>query len=161
MDLFTIILYGVAGGGLIVSLVKSRKKTLMALKKAWKSFENILPQFLSVLVIIGLMLAVLEPETISKFVGSGSGFLGMLVLAALGAVTLIPGFIAFPLAASLLKSGAGFMQIAVFISTLMMVGIVTLPVEFKYFGKKAAIIRNSLAFILSFGIAAVIGVVLG
>jgi uncharacterized membrane protein YraQ (UPF0718 family) len=161
MDLFTIILYGAAGAGLIASFVKSRKKTLTALKKAWKAFENILPQFLSVLVIIGLMLAVLKPETISKFVGSGSGFLGMLVLAALGAVTLIPGFIAFPLAASLLKSGAGFMQIAVFISTLMMVGVVTLPVEFKYFGKKAAIIRNSLAFLLSFGIAAVIGVALG
>jgi uncharacterized membrane protein YraQ (UPF0718 family) len=161
MDIFTILLYGAAGAGIIASLVKSRKKTLMALKKAWKSFENILPQFLTVLVIIGIMLAVLEPETISKLVGSGSGFLGMLVLAALGAVTLIPGFIAFPLAASLLKSGAGFMQIAVFVSTLMMVGIVTLPVEFKYFGKKAAIIRNSLAFLLSFGIAAVIGAVLG
>lgn len=161
MDLFTIILYGAAGAGLIVSLVKSRKKTLMALKKAWKSFENILPQFLCVLVIIGLMLAILQPEMISKIVGKGSGFLGMLILAALGAITLIPGFVAFPLAASLLNSGAGVMQIAVFISTLMMVGIVTLPVEFRYFGKKAAIIRNSLAFILSFGIAAVIGAVLG
>jgi uncharacterized membrane protein YraQ (UPF0718 family) len=161
MDLFTIILYGAAGGGLAVSLVKSRKKTFLALKKAWKSFENILPQFLSVLVIIGLMLAILQPEVISKLVGSGSGFLGMIILAALGSITLIPGFVAFPLAASLLKNGAGVMQIAVFISTLMMVGIVTLPVEFKYFGKKAAVIRNSLAFILSFGIAAAIGAVLG
>ena len=31
------------------------------------------------------------------------------------------------------------MQIGAFISTLMMVGIVTLPVEFKYFGKRLAI----------------------
>ena len=39
----------------------------MELKKAWKSFENILPQFLSVLVIIGIMLAVLSTEVISGF----------------------------------------------------------------------------------------------
>lgn len=38
--MFTAILYGVAGTGLILSFFKDRKKTKMALKKAWKSFEN-------------------------------------------------------------------------------------------------------------------------
>lgn len=52
------------------------------------------------------------------------------------------------------------MQIAVFVSTLMMVGIVTMPLEIKYFGKKATILRNSLAFVFSFIVAIVIGVVL-
>ncbi|MBZ4647120.1 MAG: hypothetical protein PWR27_2271 [Petroclostridium sp.] len=132
----------------------------MALKKAWKSFENILPQFLSILIIIGITLAVMSPETISKLIGEQSGWLGMIVAAVIGSITLIPGFVAFPLASALLKSGAGFMQIAVFISTLMMVGIVTIPVEMKYFGKKAAIIRNSLAFVFSFVVAIVIGVIL-
>ncbi|HEY9061859.1 MAG TPA: hypothetical protein VIO64_15335 [Pseudobacteroides sp.] len=50
-----------------------------------------------------------------------------------GSITLIPCFVAFLLAAALLKSGAGFMQIAVFISTLMMVGIVTIPPRNKIF----------------------------
>jgi uncharacterized membrane protein YraQ (UPF0718 family) len=132
----------------------------MALKKAWKSFENILPQFLSILMIIGIMLALLSPETISKLIGKQSGWIGMVIASIVGSVTLIPGFIAFPLASALLKGGAGYMQIAVFISTLMMVGIVTMPVEFKYFGKKAAILRNVLAFLFSYFVAIVIGVVL-
>jgi hypothetical protein len=42
----------------------------------------------------------------------------------------------------------------------MMVGIVTVPMEIKYFGKKAAILRNSLAFLFSFIVAIAIGVVL-
>ena len=84
----------------------------------------------------------------------------MLVAGLVGSVTLIPGFVAFPLAAALLNSGAGFMQIAVFISTLMMVGIVTITLETKYFGKKAAVARNGLAFVFSFVVAIVIGVVL-
>ena len=158
--MFTIILYLLAVGLLAISFLKDRKKTKMALKKAWKSFENILPQFLSILIIIGIMLALLTPETISKLIGQQSGWLGMLIAGIVGSVTLIPGFVAFPLAAALLNSGAGFMQIAVFISTLMMVGIVTITLEIKYFGKKAAVIRNSMAFVFSFVVAIVIGVVL-
>jgi uncharacterized membrane protein YraQ (UPF0718 family) len=159
--MFTVILYVIAIGLLGISFFKDRKKTRMALKKAWKSFENILPQFLSILIIIGIMLAVLSPETISRLIGQQSGWIGMIVAGAIGSITLIPGFVAFPLAAALLKSGAGFMQIAVFISTLMMVGIVTMPVEIKYFGKKAVVLRNSMAFAFSFLVAIVIGVVLG
>lgn len=158
--MFTAILYVLAAGLLLLSFLKDRKKTKMALKKAWKSFENILPQFLSILIIIGIMLAVLSPETISKLIGQQSGWIGMVIASLIGSITLIPGFVAFPLASSLLKSGAGFMQIAVFISTLMMVGIVTIPVEIKYFGKKATILRNALAFIFSFVVAIAIGVVL-
>ena len=156
----TAALYVIAILALSTSLLKSREKTIIALKKAWKSFENILPQFLSILIIIGILLTVLSPEQISKLLGRESGWYGVLIAAVIGSVTLVPGFIAFPLAAALLKSGAGYMQIAAFISALMMVGIVTIPVEVEYFGKKAAAVRNIAAFVFSLIVALVMGVVM-
>lgn len=42
---------------------------------------------------------------------------------------------------------------ATFVSTLMMVGAVTLPVEIRVFGKRTALARNALAFVFSFGAA--------
>jgi len=153
-------LYVIAILALSVSLLKSKERTILALKKAWKSFENILPQFLSILIIIGILLAVLSPEQISKLLGRESGWYGVLIAAVIGSVTLVPGFIAFPLAAALLKSGAGYMQIAAFISALMMVGIVTIPVEVEYFGKRAAAVRNTAAFVFSLIVALVMGVVM-
>jgi uncharacterized membrane protein YraQ (UPF0718 family) len=158
--MFTYILYGFAAVGLAVSFHKDRNKTKMALKKAWKAFENILPQFLSILILIGLALAILSPETISKLMGTSSGIWGVLAAALIGAITLVPGFVAFPLAAALLKSGAGYMQIAAFVSSLMMVGVVTMPLEMKTFGKRATIVRNVSAFVFSLIAAFVIGVVL-
>lgn len=152
--------YILAGGALILSFFNSKEKTLMALKKAWKSFENILPQFLSILLLIGLVLSLLTPAQISSLIGGDSGWWGILLASILGSITLIPGFIAFPLAAALMDSGAGYMQIAAFISTLMMVGVVTLPMEIKFFGKKAAYLRNILAFGFSLIVALVIGMVL-
>ena len=154
------VLYVLAVGGLILSYSKDRKKTKMALKKAWKSFENILPQFLTVLILIGLALAVLDEKTISRFLGSESGMLGVLGAVVIGSITLIPGFVAFPLAAALLESGAGYMQIAAFVSSLMMVGVATLPMEIKTFGKKMAVVRNLAAVVFSIVSACVIGVIL-
>ena len=78
----------------------------------------------------------------------------------LGAVTLVPVLVAFPVVARLLQNGAGVTQTAVFISTLTMVGFVTLPMEIKYLGKKAAVLRNALAFLFSFAAAFLIGALL-
>ena len=151
------ILYGITILLLVISYYKDKKNTKMALKKAWKAFENILPEFLTVIMFVGVLLAVLNPEVISKIIGNNSGWFGVIIAAMVGAITLIPGFVAFPTAAMLLQNGAGYMQIGAFLSTLMMVGIVTMPVEIKYFGKKLTILRNLFAFIFSFLVAYIIG----
>lgn len=83
--------------------------------------------------------------------------MGFSVTAIIGSITLIPGPISYPIAASLISKGASYSIVAVFITTLMMVGVVTLPLEIKYFGKKAAIIRNLLNFIAAIIIGLIIG----
>lgn len=143
-----------------LSVYKSKQKTMQALKKAWKSFENILPQLLAIVLVIGVALSFLTADQISRFMGAESGYWGVLIASILGSITLIPGFIAFPLAVALLNNGAGVMQIAAFISTLMMVGVITLPLEIQYFGKKAAFLRNGSAYAFSIIVALIMGAVL-
>ena len=154
-------MYLIALGLLLISFYKDKKKTKMALKKAWKSFMNILPKFSGVIGLVGIMLAVFDEALISSLIGAESGFIGTVLASVIGAITLIPGFVAFPTAKVLLENGAGYMQIGVFVSTLMMVGIMTMPVEIEYFGKKVTLIRNGLAFLLSFVVAFFIGKVAG
>jgi len=140
-----------------ISWYKSPTNTKMALKKAWKAFESILPQMVGLLLLIGVVLSLLTPAQISTYMGSNSGWWGVLLASVMGSITLMPGYIAFPLSATLLENGAGYMQIAAFISTLMMVGIVTMPLEIKFFGKKATYLRNGLAFGFSLIVAVVMG----
>ena len=151
------ILYGITILLLGFSYYKNKKKTKMAIKKAWKAFENILPQFLTVIMFVGVLLAVFNAQFISKIIGNNSGWFGVIIAAVVGSITLIPGFVAFPTAAMLLQNGAGYMQIGAFLSTLMMVGVVTMPVEIKYFGKRLTLLRNLFAFIFSFLVAYIIG----
>jgi len=158
---FTGCLYGVGGILLALSFLKSKEKTALALKKARKMFLSVLPQFLAVLLLVGLLLAVVQKETIQAVIGAESGIKGLFLAAVLGSAALIPALIAFPIAAELLQNGAGLAQIAVFISTLTTVGFVTMPLEIKYFGRKAALLRNLLALLFSFAVAFIVGGVLG
>lgn len=61
-----------------------------------------------------ILLAVLDTQTIGRILGESSGFMGVLLAPVIGAITLIPGIIAFPTAALLMKGGAGYMQMAPF-----------------------------------------------
>ncbi len=156
---FTIIFYVVAVAALAGSLLADRKRTVAALRKSWGAFLGIVPQFMAVIIVAGILLAVVDHETISRLVGARSGWLGVVAAALVGAVTLIPAFIAFPMAALVLGSGAGVMQIGAFVSSLMMVGVVTFPIETATFGRKLALARNLAAFAFSFLVALVLSLV--
>lgn len=156
----TITMYGIVIAGLIFSLIKDKQKTLKSFKVAKKAFLNSLPSLIGVLGIVGLILGLLSPETISNLIGAESGFLSTITASIIGALTLIPSLIAFPLAGSLLRAGASTTTISVFVTTLVMVGFVTLPLEIKILGKKFALLRNGLSFIIAFIIAIIMGVLL-
>jgi uncharacterized membrane protein YraQ (UPF0718 family) len=159
--MFTVFLYALALSCLLLSFIRDRKKTKKSLMVAKKAFFNIFPELSAIFILVGVVLAVLSPQLISGIIGGQSGFTGMLITSLVGAITLIPGFIAFPLAKSLFDSGAGVSQIVVFISTLMMVGFVTAPLEARYFGKRQTLLRNSLAYVYSFIVAFIVGGILG
>lgn len=155
----SLILYIIAFVLLLISYKKDKKKTKKALLKGWKSIENILPQFLGIILVVGLTLAILKPETISSIIGSNSGIFGVFLSAVLGSIAMMPTFVAFSTGNMLLQNGAGIAQVAALISTLTLIGIITIPLETKYIGKRAAIYRNILAFVFSIIVAFFVEVV--
>jgi len=83
-----------------------------------------------------------------------------LLVGVVGALMHIPALLSFPLAASLLYNGASISAVAAFITTLTMIGTITLPLEIKELGKKMAILRNGLSFVIAIIIALVMGAIL-
>ena len=143
------ILYGIASVLLIVSLIKSREKTKKALLKAGKSALKLAPTIIPMMIMMGAILSVVNAEFISRVFGSSSGIYGVILGLVLGSVAFVPSFVAFPLGANLLQYGAGYPQVAGFISTLMAVGVITFGAEVKYFGVKTSVIRNLISVFAS------------
>ncbi len=130
----------------VVSFFFDRVKTLKGIKKGVVMFLKILPTLLSVIIIVSVVLYLVSEEVLIKYLGNEAGLVAYVSAAVIGSVSIIPGFIAYPLAGILLKTGVSFSVLSVFITTLKMVGILTIPVEAKFFGLKTAILRNLLSF---------------
>ncbi|MDA3845128.1 MAG: permease [Vallitaleaceae bacterium] len=154
----TIIFYSVSLGLLGLSFLKDKKKTKMALKKAYIPFTKLLPALFPMIMFVGIMLTFISPELIGKVLGEESGIFGVMIAAVVGSVVFMPSFVAFNLGENLLANGAGYVQVGVLIATLMAVGITSIGIELKYFDKKMTILRNSMAFIASMIFAVILGV---
>lgn len=145
----------------IISFFANRQKTLKALRIAFKRFRKISPAFLIMLIMISIVLYVFPQELILKYLGVGNKYISTLIASLIGSITLMPGFIAFPLAGILRQQGVPYMVLSAFTTTLMLVGIITFPIEREYFGVKITIIRNVVCFMIAIIVAIITGVVFG
>lgn len=144
---------------LIISFIKDKKKTKKSIMIAVKSLGKIAPAILSIILLIGVSYG-LFADKIALFFGQDSGALGFFSIALFGSILHMPSLLAFPLAGSFLAEGASISSVAAFITTLTMIGIVTLPLEIKTLGKKFAIYRNVFSFVITLIIASIMGVIL-
>lgn len=160
MNFTVIIINVIALIGLLIAFHKNKEKAVKSIKIAVKSFIRMLPMVLIIIVAIGLLLGFVPTSTISQFAGEQSGFWGVLIVGLVGAVMFIPALLSFPLAASLLDGGASVSVVAAFITTLTMIGTVTLPLEIKELGKKMALLRNGMSFLIAILIAFIMGAIL-
>lgn len=148
-----ILLWIVTGVALLASFIADRHRTRGSLMRALGMFSRILPLLSGVLALVSLLLAAVTPSMIEAVL-SGSGPLPFFTALGIGSIALIPGFIAYPLAGVLRHNGASTPVLAAFITSLMMVGVLTLPIEARFFGWRTSLLRNLLGFVGAVFVAA-------
>lgn len=160
MDIFTIGFWVVSTVLFFIALYKNKEMTFKSMKKSKGMMGNMVGDIIGIILLIGLVLTLIPPNSIKELLGGADTVVGSLVSAVVGSITLIPAFVAFPLVGSLVDAGASIVPAVAFLTTLTMVGIITFPLEKKEFGMKFTVIRNLLSFIFAIIIALVMGVIL-
>ena len=143
---------------LIISFIKDRKKTLAGIKTAGKKFIKILMTLTIVVFSVSFVLYFIPETTISEYLSYGNKYISLMIASFLGSITIMPGFIAFPLSGILRQNNVPYMVISGFTTTLMMVGILTFPIERKYFGTKVAVLRNVMSFLIAIVVSIMTGI---
>lgn len=143
-----------------VSIYFNKNKSKQAVKTAVMKAIGLAPFMLLIIAAIGLIFAFLPPELIREYLGGNFNIIQVISAGLFGAIMMIPSMIALPLAGSLVEAGASYTTIAAFVTTLTMVGFVTLPVELKELGTKITVLRNVLAFIFAVVISFMMGVIM-
>lgn len=145
----------------VLSFLADRKKTWRGLRIGVKRFLKIAPAFLSMLLLVSVVLSFTPDQFLADVLARDSKWIAMVAGLSLGSVSVMPGFIAFPLCGILLEKGALYMVLSAFSTTLMMIGIATFPLEKAYLGTRLALARNAVSFFVALAVAIATGLVYG
>jgi len=118
------------------------KKSSLVTLDYFKEMIIIMPP---VFILMGLMESWVPKDKIKKWLGDGSGIKGMGISFLLGTLPTGPLYVAFPIAGTLLKSGARVHNMVIFLGAWAALKIPQLMVEVKFLG----IGFTSLRFVLT------------
>lgn len=106
-----------------------------------KEMMYILPP---VFVLLGLLDVWVPRDTMVKFMGEDSGFLGGILAFVLGSAAAGPLYVVFPIAAAFMKKGAKFTNILILIGAWSTTKIPMLLFEFSSLGARFTLTRLAL-----------------
>ena len=129
-----------------------------AIRKAAKTMNTVFPMIVGILILISLF-NVLVPTSSYSLVFRGT-MLDPVVGALLGSVVAGNPVNSYIISGDLLKQGISLLAVTAFLTAWVTVGVIQMPAEIQFLGKRFALIRNLSAFILSLLVAflTVIGV---
>ncbi len=101
----------------------------------------------AVMIILGLFAVFISDETVVKHLGKTSGIKGIALSILIGTLPTGPLYIAFPMAATLLKKGARVSNIIVFLSAWACIKLPQEMMELQFLGVKFMALRLILTVI--------------
>ena len=125
---------------------------VQAIRSSANQFVVLLPMLVGVVLLIGLFNALISKDLLAS-VFSGNVALDTFWGACFGSILAGNPINSYVIAGELLKYGISLFAITALIVTWVTVGLVQLPAEIAALGKKFALVRNALCFILAIPVA--------
>lgn len=122
----------------------------MATRSAWVTWDYFKEMVLimpPIFILMGLMEIWIPKNKIQKWLGSGSGIKGAGIAFALGTLPTGPLYVAFPMTAALIRKGASFRNMVLFLGSWSALKIPQLMIEIKFLGVTFALARFVLTIL--------------
>ena len=117
-----------------------------AIIRSWRGFSRTIPMILGTLLLVSLASLIPKSFYIKIFQGT---FLDPLIGAIIGSISAGNPVTSYIFGGEMMKNGVGLMAVTAFIVSWVTVGTIQIPAESMILGKKFALIRNLLSFILA------------
>jgi len=142
----TIIMGVIAVALLYIGYQRGGGEHVIGLKSAGNLLWQILPLLIFAFIVGGMIQILVPNEIISKWVGTESGFRGLLIGSAIGSI--MPGgpYVSMPVIAGLLRTGSSIGTMVALITAWSLIAVARLPMEVGILGWKFALIRLACVF---------------
>jgi len=114
---------------------------------SWEFFVEMIWILPAVMILMGLFMVWVSKDMVVKYLGRTSGIKGFFLALLFGALPTGPLYVAFPMAAALMKKGACISNIIVFLSAWACIKIPQEMVELQFLGLKFMALRLILIII--------------
>jgi len=142
----TLIMAVLAIASIIYGYSKGGNQHIAGLKISLKMTAEILPLLVFAFILAGMVQVLLPQAQISRWIGTESGLRGLLIGTLAGGITPGGPYVSLPLAAGLLKAGAGVGTMVAFITAWSLWAISRVPMEVGVMGWKFTVIRLTCTF---------------
>ncbi len=122
-----------------------------AIRKAGKALGTAVPMIIGILILISLF-NTFVPVSSYRLLFRGTIF-DPVIGALLGSIVAGNPVTSYIISGDLLKQGISLLTVTAFMISWVTVGIIQLPAEIQFMGKRFALIRNLSAFVLSLVVA--------
>ncbi len=146
-----ILLFSISAAVVLLSFFPDKRpKFLEVSRNFFVEMVAILP---AVMILMGLFAVFVPKEEIVKHLGKTSGIKGISLALFFGALPTGPLYVAFPMAAALIKKGARISNIIIFLSAWACIKIPQEMMELQFLGVKFMALRLILTiiFVISMG----------
>jgi uncharacterized membrane protein YraQ (UPF0718 family) len=117
--------------GLIITTPDTAIRSSLVMWDYFKEMAFILPP---VFILMGLMEVWIPKNQIQKWMGNKSGIKGMAIALALGTLPTGPLYIAFPMTSTLIRKGASYTNMVIFLGSWAALKIPQLMIEIEFLG---------------------------
>ena len=142
-------------GGIHIISPKSGSRLKKSAKKTLNTINQSIPLLLGVISAISLLNAAVPEGAYSK-IFSGNIFLDPLLGGIIGSVAAGNPITSYVVGGELLSEGVSLIAVTAFLLTWVTVGLIHLPAEIDLLGKKFALARNLICFIVSVPVAVLV-----
>ena len=137
----TLVMAGIALALVGVGYFRGGREHVEGLHTALGTTARMLPLLLCAFVVAGMMQALVPREFIAQWLGAGSGWKGILLGSVIGSLTPGGPYVSLPVAAGLVRSGAGLGASVGFLTGWAVWSVHRLPMEFGILGWKLTVVR--------------------
>jgi len=142
----TVVMGGLAAALLLVGYFRGQGEHVAGSRTALQLSVQVLPLLIFAFLTAGMIQALVPKELISSWIGAGSGLRGILLGTVAGGFAPGGPYISLPIAAGLLRSGAGVGTMVAFLTGWSLWSVARLPMDVGILGWKLAGIRLACTF---------------
>lgn len=142
----TIVMGGLAAILIAVGAARGQGEHIAGLRIAAKMLLQIVPLLLCAFVVAGMIQILIPRHLLAQWVGAESGLRGILIGTVAGGFAPGGPYVSLPLAAGLLRSGAGVGTMVAFLTGWSLWAIGRLPMEVGILGWRFTLIRLACTF---------------